>query len=208
MMDQKKILIINLSKGLIGETNMRLLGSMLTTRLFLAAMSRANLSAGELGKLPHFYFYVDEFQNFANQTFSEILSESRKYKLNLVIAHQYIEQMEEEVRDAVFGNVGTTVAFRVGPFDAEVLEKIFMPTFTKEDIVNLGFAQIYLTLMVDGIGSKPFSARTIASIQEPEISYKDEIIKSSREMNAEHRNKVEEEINKWHEPIIIEKKPK
>ncbi len=127
MMDEKKILIINLSKGLVGETNMRLLGSMLTTRIFLAAMSRANLPAPELAKLPHFYFYVDEFQNFANETFAEILSESRKYKLNLVIAHQYVEQMEEEVRDAVFGNVGTTVVFRVGPFDAEVLETVFMP---------------------------------------------------------------------------------
>ena len=136
MMDEKKILIINLSKGLVGETNMRLLGSMLTTRIFLSAMSRANLSAPELAKLPSFYFYVDEFQNFANETFAEILSEARKYKLNLVIAHQYIEQMEEEVRDAVFGNVGTTVVFRVGPFDAEVLETIFMPRFTKEDVVG------------------------------------------------------------------------
>src|SRR3989338_9161789 len=126
MMDEKKILIMNLSKGLVGETNMRLLGSMLVTRIFLAAMSRADLSPAELKKLPNFYFYVDEFQNFANETFAEILSEARKYKLNLVIAHQYIEQMEEEVRDAVFGNVGTTVAFRVGPFDAEVLETIFM----------------------------------------------------------------------------------
>ncbi|MBI2037266.1 MAG: TraM recognition domain-containing protein [Candidatus Liptonbacteria bacterium] len=114
MMDEKKILLINLSKGLVGETNMRLLGSMLTTRIFLAAMSRANISAEKLARHPSFYFYVDEFQNFANETFAEILSEARKYKLNLVIAHQYIEQMEEEVRDAVFGNVGTTVAFRVG----------------------------------------------------------------------------------------------
>ncbi|MFW1946273.1 TraM recognition domain-containing protein, partial [Acinetobacter guillouiae] len=89
-------------------------------------------SGAEIAKLPHFYLYVDEFQNFANETFAEILSESRKYKLNLTITHQYIEQMEEEVRDAVFGNVGTTVAFRVGPFDAEALEPIFMPRFTKE----------------------------------------------------------------------------
>jgi len=208
LMDEKKILIVNLSKGRVGEQNASLLGGMIITKIYIAAMSRADVSAHILRDLPKFYFYVDEFQSFANESFADILSEARKYKLSLTIAHQYIEQMAEEVRDAVFGNVGTTVAFRVGPFDAEVLEKIFMPTFTKEDIVNLGFAQIYLTLMVDGIGSKPFSARTIASIQEPEISYKDEIIKSSREMNAEHRNKVEEEINKWHEPIIIEKKPK
>src|SRR3990167_8121478 len=196
MMDKKKILIINLSKGLVGETNMRLLGSMLTTRIFLAAMSRANLPAGELAKLPHFYFYVDEFQNFANQTFAEILSESRKYKLNLVIAHQYIEQMEEEVRDAVFGNVGTTVAFRVGPFDAEVLETIFMPRFTKEDIVTLDRRQVYMSLMIDGVGSAPFSAVTIPPIEAPPVSYRERVITASRARFAAPRANIENAIMK------------
>ncbi|MFH1178302.1 MAG: type IV secretion system DNA-binding domain-containing protein [bacterium] len=191
MMDEKKILIINLSKGLVGETNMRLLGSMLTTRIFLAAMSRANESAEGLAKLPNFYFYVDEFQNFANETFAEILSEARKYKLNLIIAHQYIEQMEEEVRDAVFGNVGTTVAFRVGPFDAEVLETIFMPQFTKEDIVNLDRRQIYLSLMIDGVGSQPFSAVTIPPIEAPPVSYREQVITSSRTQFTASRAGVE-----------------
>jgi hypothetical protein len=194
MMDQKKILIINLSKGLVGETNMRLLGSMLTTRIFLAAMSRANLPADELSKLPHFYFYVDEFQNFANETFAEILSESRKYKLNLVIAHQYIEQMEEEVRDAVFGNVGTTVVFRVGPFDAEVLETIFMPKFTKEDVVSLDRRQIYLSLMIDGVGSAPFSAVTIPPIETPPVSYRNKVITSSHEQFTAPRAGIENAI--------------
>ena len=96
-MDQKKILIMNLSKGRVGETNMALLGSMITTRLYIAAMSRADLNGPALAKLPNFFFFVDEFQNFANDTFSDILSEARKYKLNLTIAHQYIEQMDEEV---------------------------------------------------------------------------------------------------------------
>ena len=194
MMDEKKILIINLSKGLVGETNMRLLGSMLTTRIFLSAMSRANLSAAKLAELPHFYFYVDEFQNFANQTFAEILSESRKYKLDLVIAHQYIEQMEEEVRDAVFGNVGTTVAFRVGPFDAEVLETIFMPRFTKEDVVGLDRRQVYLTLMIDGVGSAPFSAVTIPPIEPPPVSYREQVIASSRAQFTAPRADVEHVI--------------
>jgi type IV secretory pathway TraG/TraD family ATPase VirD4 len=130
MMDEKKILIMNLSKGRVGEVNATLLGSMLVTKIYLAAMSRADVPQTLQG-LPNFYFYVDEFQNFANQSFADILSEARKYKLNLIIAHQYIEQMEEEVRDAVFGNVGTTVAFRVGPFDAEVLETIFAPQFRR-----------------------------------------------------------------------------
>ena len=191
MMDEKKILIINLSKGLVGETNMRLLGSMLTTRIFLAAMSRANLHGPALAKLPHFYFYVDEFQNFANETFAEILSEARKYRLNLAIAHQYIEQMDEEVRDAVFGNVGTTVAFRVGPFDAEVLETVFLPQFTKEDLVNLDRRQIYLTLMIDGVGSQPFSAVTIPPIEAPPVSYREQVIASSRAQFTAPRSGVE-----------------
>ncbi len=194
MMDERKILIMNLSKGLVGETNMRLLGSMLTTRIFLGAMSRADLSAPELKKLPHFYFYVDEFQNFANETFAEILSEARKYKLNLIIAHQYIEQMEEEVRDAVFGNVGTTVAFRVGPFDAEVLETIFLPKFTKEDIVSLDKRQVYMTLMIDGVGSAPFSAVTIPPIEPPPVSHREEIIAASREQFTVPRAGIETAI--------------
>ncbi len=196
MMDERKILIINLSKGLVGETNMRLLGSMLTTRIFLAAMSRASLPANELAALPHFYFYVDEFQNFANKTFAEILSEARKYKLNLIIAHQYIEQMEEEVRDAVFGNVGTTVVFRVGPFDAEVLETIFMPRFTKEDVVSLDKRQIYLSLMIDGVGSAPFSAITIPPIETPPTSHREEVISASRAAFAVSRTNIENAIMK------------
>lgn len=198
IMDEKKILIMNLSKGLVGETNANLLGSMLTTRIYLAAMSRANLPLQELKQMPNFYFYVDEFQSFANATFADILSEARKYKLNLTIAHQYIEQMEEEVKNAVFGNVGTTISFRVGPFDAEVLETIFSPKFTAVDIVNLGFAQIYLTLMIDGIGSAPFSAVTLPPLEHQGPSYKEMIINSSRRQFAHNRKEVEEAIFGWH----------
>jgi energy-coupling factor transporter ATP-binding protein EcfA2 len=194
LMDNKKILLMNLSKGLVGDTNMKLLGSMLTTRIFLGAMSRADLPAHELAKQAHFYFYVDEFQNFANETFAEILSEARKYKLNLIMAHQYVEQMEEEVAAAVFGNVGTTVAFRVGPFDAEKLEVVFSPEFTPEDLVNLGFAQIYLTLMIDGIGSRPFSAVTIPPIEPPPRTYREEVIAASRAQFSSDRASVEKVI--------------
>lgn len=207
MMDDKKIIIMNLSKGLIGETNANLLGSMLITRIYLAAMSRADLSAGEIAKAPNFYFYVDEFQSFANETFANILSEARKYKLNLIIAHQYVEQMEEEVRNAVFGNVGTTVAFRVGPFDAEILETVFAPEFEATDLVNLGFAQIYLTLMIDGIGSRPFSAVTLPPIEPATVSYKDVIVASSRKQFAHTRADVEEAIHKWHEPVVVKREP-
>lgn len=198
IMDEKKIIIMNLSKGLVGESNANLLGSMLTTRIYLAAMSRADFSPQEMKAAPNFYFYVDEFQSFANATFADILSEARKYKLNLTIAHQYIEQMEEEVRNAVFGNVGTTIAFRVGPFDAEVLETIFSPQFLAVDICNLGFAQIYLSLMIDGIGSRPFSATTLPPIAPPEVSYRDVVVAESRRQFAFLRAEVEENINAWH----------
>ncbi|MBA3733306.1 type IV secretion system DNA-binding domain-containing protein [Patescibacteria group bacterium] len=198
-MDEKKIIIINLSKGRVGEGNANLIGSMLITKIYLAAMSRADTSPTELKKLPNFYLYVDEFQSFANKSFADILSEARKYKLNLTIAHQYIEQMEEEVRDAVFGNVGTMISFRVGAFDAEVLEKEFSPTFMAADMVNLGFAQIYLKLMISGVSSQPFSATTLGPIARPDINFKDAVIKSSREQFARPRALVEKSIVDWHD---------
>jgi len=194
VMDEKKILIMNLSKGRMGDVNTQLLGSMLVIKIYLAAMSRADLSPTEVQKLPNFYFFVDEFQSFANETFADILSEARKYKLNLTIAHQYIEQMPEEVRDAVFGNVGTMIAFRVGAFDAEVLEKEFSPVFLAEDIVNLGFAQVYLKLMIDGLTSKPFSATTLPPLEHPETDHKEAIIRYTREHYAVQRAAIEEEI--------------
>jgi energy-coupling factor transporter ATP-binding protein EcfA2 len=203
MMDDQKIIIMNLSKGLIGESNANLLGSMLTTRIYLAAMSRADLPPEKMKKMPNFYFYVDEFQSFANSTFANILSEARKYHLNLTIAHQYIEQMEEDVRSAVFGNVGTIISFRVGPFDAEVLETIFTPQFLATDIVNLGFAQVYLTLMIDGIGSPPFSATTLPPIAPQVVSYKDVVVGASRMTYARPRADVEVDIVKFHEPVVL-----
>lgn len=201
VMDEKKIVIINLSKGRMGEANANLLGSMLITKIYLAAMSRADSSEKELHALPNFYLYVDEFQNFANESFADILSEARKYKLNLTVAHQYIEQMSDEVRAAVFGNVGTMIAFRVGAYDAEVLEKEFAPQFTMEDLVNLGLFQIYLKLMIDGVSSSPFSAATLPQIDRPIISYKKEIIEYSRSHYANPRDVVEDNIRAWHAPI-------
>src|SRR3989338_8346654 len=196
VMDDKKIFIVNLSKGRMGETNASLLGSMLTVKIYLAAMSRADEPAMRLSLLPRHYFYVDEFQSMMNQAFADILSESRKYKLALTLANQYIEQMEEEVRDAVFGNVGTLIVFRVGPFDAEVLETVFAPTFEPEDLVNIGLGQIYLTLMIDGVGSPPFSAETIPPIETPPISYRDDVVTRSRDAYGRSRADVEAAISK------------
>jgi len=201
VMDEKKILIINLSKGRVGEANANLIGSMLITKIYLAAMSRADSSETTLRKLPQFYLYVDEFQSFANESFADILSEARKYKLALTIAHQYIEQMSDEVRAAVFGNVGTMISFRVGAYDADVLEKEFTPQFIAEDLVNLGFTQIYLKLMIDGVSSQPFSATTLPPIKKPDANSKDPIVKSSREQFARTRESVEEEIRNWHTSI-------
>jgi hypothetical protein len=192
LMDEKKIFIINLSKGRIGESNANLLGSLLITKLYLAAMSRADVPHREAELLPEFNLFVDEFQSFANESFAGILSEARKYKLSLHIAHQYIEQMEDEVKAAVFGNVGTMVSFRVGSYDAEVLEKEFAPVFLQQDIVNLGFAQIYLRLMIDGIGSKPFSAKTIPPLAKPEQDFVAEVIEASRKQFSRPRAEVEE----------------
>ena len=209
IMDEKKIVIINLSKGRVGEANARLLGSMLITKIYLAAMSRADESAVSLSKLPPFYLYVDEFQSFADKSFADILSEARKYKLNLTIAHQYIEQMDEEVREAVFGNVGTMIVFRVGAYDAEVLEKEFAPTFMVEDLVNLGLRQIYLKLMIDSVASAPFSAVTLPPLVQTEPSHVPAIIESSRQIFARSRLDVEKAISDWHGEgkVIAEPKP-
>jgi len=196
-MDNQKILIVNLSKGRIGEQNTSLLGSMIITKIYLAAMSRADASPARMAELPNFYFYVDEFQSFANESFSNILSEARKYKLALVIAHQYVAQMEESVRDAVFGNVGTSISFRVGPLDGELLEKVFSPQFTANDLVNLGMAQIYLSLLINDMGSSPFSARTLPPVPKPTINYRNDVIESSRALYAQPRDVVEKNINDW-----------
>lgn len=205
LMDNRKILIVNFSKGRIGEQNTSLLGSMIITKIYLSALSRADVSSARMAELPPFFFYVDEFQSFANESFADILSEARKYKLGLIIAHQYIAQMEEPVRDAVFGNVGTSVSFRVGPLDAELLEKVYAPQFVANDLVNLGFAQIYLSLMINDMGSKPFSAKTLAPIPHPAISYRNDVIEWTRQTYALPKEVVEKNIRDWFGKDTIEK---
>ena len=194
VMDKGKILILNLSKGRIGEDNSRLLGALLITKLQLAAMSRVDIPEE---KRRDFFLYVDEFQNFATESFTNILSEARKYRLALILGHQYITQMEEEVRDAVFGNVGTIVSFRVGADDAEYLEKEFTPEFLAADFVNLGKYNIYLKLMIDGLASRPFSAETLPPFSGLEESSRDKIIKVSRERYGTPKEVVEEKIARW-----------
>ncbi|MBZ9569814.1 type IV secretion system DNA-binding domain-containing protein [Patescibacteria group bacterium] len=207
IMDEGKILIANLSKGKIGEDNSLLLGALLVNKLQLAAMSRVDIPEE---KRKDFFLYVDEFQNFATESFVNILSEARKYRLALALGHQYIAQMEESVRDAVFGNVGTTISFRVGAEDAEYLEKEFIPEFTAADLVNLPKYNIYLKLMIDGIAGRPFSAETLPPFPEPKKINKEKIIKVSQERYGTSRKIVEGKITRWSkvfEPIAIPKKP-
>lgn len=208
IMDNKKILIVNLSKGKVGEGNANLLGSLLVTKIYLAAMSRADIDPYEAEKLPPFYFYVDEFQNFANESFASILSEARKYKLALTVAHQYIDQMTDDVRSAIFGNVGTMISFRVGATDAEVLEKEFAPYFILDDFVNLSAHQIYIRLMIDNQGSSPFSAKTLDPIQRPGHSFAQAVIAASRATYAKQRFIVEDEIALFYAPIPKPEKKK
>jgi len=194
IMDEGKILILNLSKGRIGEDNSRLLGALLITKLQLAAMSRVDTPEEERRD---FYLYVDEFQNFATESFAGILSEARKYRLDLTLGHQYITQMEEEVRDAVFGNVGTLILFRTGAEDAEFLEKEFMPDFTAQDLVGLTKYNIYLKLMINGMASRPFSAITLPPIPAEKESNREKIIKTSRERYGVMKETVEGKIKRW-----------
>ncbi len=192
VMDSKKILILNLSKGRIGEENSRLLGALLVTKLYLAAMSRVDMPEHQR---QDFYLYVDEFQNFATEAFVNILSEARKYRLCLTLAHQYIAQLDETVRDGVFGNVGTLIVFRVGAEDAEWLEKEFTPVFVAEDLVNLTKYNIYVKLMIDGIASQPFSALTMVPPVKPEHNVIKEIIEFSRKTYATPRKIVDQAIS-------------
>lgn len=209
VMDEGKILIMNLSKGKIGEDPSRLLGALMITKLQLAAMSRVDTPEEQR---KDFFLYVDEFQNFATEAFANILSEARKYRLNLTLAHQYIAQMEDVVRDAVFGNIGTIICFRVGAADAEFLEKEFLPEFSLNDLVNLPKYHIYLRLMIDGISSRPFSAVTLPPFKIPEKHYEETIIKVSREKYGTKKEKIEEKIARWSGVLetkkIIEKERK
>ncbi|NTW27336.1 MAG: type IV secretion system DNA-binding domain-containing protein [Candidatus Moranbacteria bacterium] len=195
IMDTRKILIINLSKGRIGEDNGALLGAMMITKIQLAAMGRVDIAEEDRND---FYLYVDEFQNFATESFANILSEARKYRLNLILANQYITQIDEKVRDAIFGNAGTIISFRVGAMDAEFLEKEFMPVFVQNDIVNLPKYNIYLKLMIDGIAGDAFSAQVLPPIYIGDtVDNEEKIIAASRERYASSKEEVEDKISRW-----------
>ncbi len=191
IMDEGKILVVNLSKGLIGEDNAGILGAFLVTKVQLAAMSRSDIANIE-DRRP-FYLYVDEFQNFATDSFAVILSEARKYGLNLTVANQYVAQMTDSVRDAVFGNVGTTISFRVSADDAPVLIKQFEPTFEESDIIQLNNRHFVISMIINGEKVPAFSATTLSIPKTPKDNF-DAIVAASRAKYARSRGVVEAEI--------------
>ncbi len=210
IMNEGKIFLVNVAKGRIGEDNSALLGGMIITKIQLAAMERVRIPED---RRRDFYLYVDEFQNFATDSFADILSEARKYRLNLIVAHQYTAQLtnaeNNKVKDAVFGNVGTMIIFRVGADDADFLEKEFSPEFTAQDLVNLPNYHIYLKLMIDGVTSRPFSAITLPPMKvDPTKGIKDRIIECSRELYTKRREDVEREIDEWSNTLQVSKQEK
>lgn len=192
-MNDGKIVIINLSKGKLGEDNAALLGSMFITKIQQATLARASVAEEERRD---FYFYIDEFQNFATEAFKSILSESRKYRLNLTIAHQYIDQLSDDIKSSVFGNVGSLVVFSVGGSDAAYLAKEFAPVFTADDMIGLEAREMYLKLSVNGRITKPFSGRTLTT-PEPKFDYTLEVEDHTHSKFSENRIVVEREINNW-----------
>jgi hypothetical protein len=194
IMDERKILIINLSTGRLGETNAALLGSLMITAIQLAAMSRADIPEDQRAD---YYLYVDEFQNFATESFKNILSEARKYRLNLIMANQYIAQMEDTgVKDAVFGNVGTMVTFRVGAADANELVKEFSPPFEAQDLVNIARQHIYIRMTVDGQSETAFSGKTLDFV-DSNTGLFEEVVRRSRARYTRPRETVEQEVADW-----------
>lgn len=158
VIDERKIFIANLSKGKIGEDVSIILGSLILSSFYLASLSRQGVPEDERES---FFLVVDEFQNFVPENFTSILSEARKYRLCLTLAHQYLGQLDEKLREAIFGNIGTIICLKVGIEDAEVLEKEFYPEFEKGDLIDLDKYRIYLKMIIDGKTSKPFSAQTL-----------------------------------------------
>ena len=197
VMDQKRILLANLSKGKVGEDKSNLLGSAIVTKMYLSALERQNLPE-EYRK--DFYLYIDEFQNFSTDIFPSILSEARKYRLNLNIAHQYLYQLPEGIKHAVFGNVGTVISFRVGSYDAKELAEEMKPVFTSEDLEHLDNHHIALRLLIDGKMSRAFSAMTFPPLKPTgREAERDTVLRISRERYATPRDIVEEKLKNWFE---------
>lgn len=199
IMDEKKILIVNLSRGLMGEDNASLLGALMVTKMQLAAMSRADIPAEQRSP---FYLYVDEFQNFATDSFATILSEARKYGLNLTVANQYTAQMPQEVKDAVFGNVGSIIAFRMSADDANIMQRYFEPKFTGHDLVHMHNRNFVLSMTIEGEKVQAFSATSL-NLPDYGDDYTQAITDQSRSTYASSKDFVESYV---HERYLVHTK--
>jgi len=193
IMDGRKILLVNLSKGRLGDINSHLIGLILVGKILMAALSRVDSFGKGAGAMPDFYLYLDEFQNITTDSISTILSEARKYRLALTVAHQFIGQLDDKIKNAVFGNVGSMAVFRVGSDDAEFLEKQFTPVFTRTDITNLDNRNAYVRLLADGRPAKPFNIATV-SLDKGNIEQIEKLKELSSLMFGRPRAEVEEEV--------------
>jgi energy-coupling factor transporter ATP-binding protein EcfA2 len=193
VMDNGRLFIANLSKGQLGHDKANLLGSLLVTQFQLGAMARANRPESERRD---FYLFIDEFQNFSTDAFASILAEARKYRLALTLSHQYIDQLSPQVRQAVFGNVGTLIAFRIGYTDAEVMEKEFGKTFTATTLADLARYEAVVKLLVDSSNLEPFRAKMLPPF-ENRIGRKENLIALSRERFAMPRELIEDKLKRW-----------
>jgi len=202
VLDTKRILICNLSKGEIGEDASALLGSIILTSIQSAALFRASYEPHK--RIP-FFLYVDEMHSFVTLSFADILAESRKYGLGLFLTHQYIDQLHEKIQSAIFGNVGTIISFRIGSADAEYLTKEFSPVFNQDDLINLPRYSMYIKLMIDGATSNPFSAKTVI-LKEPGQSHKQEIIFASQKNYGKNKEVVENLILAKYSSFMTESK--
>jgi hypothetical protein len=190
IMDNKKILLVNLSKGRLGEINANLIGLLLVGKIQMAALSRVDM----FGKpMNDFYLYIDEFQNVTTDSIASILSEARKYRLSLNVAHQYISQLEDNIKNAIFGNVGSMAVFRVSPEDADFLEPKFKPTFSAQDIIKIDNYNAYVSMLVKGQPTKPFNMKTVAP-EEGNIEIVDSLKELSYLKYGRDREEVEAEI--------------
>ena len=193
IIDSKKIFLSKISKGMLGEDNAALMGAMIVTKIYQAAMSRADIPEDDR---EDFYMYVDEFQNFTTNTFDEILSEARKYRLNLTIANQFLGQLNDRIKKTVFGNVGSMITFRVSGEDAQILSREYTPRFSEQDIINLGVREFHCKMSIDGEIREAFSGRT-SDMLTPQIHYSKQCIDFSRNKYSNPINKVEQIIEQW-----------
>ncbi len=193
-MDQKKILLLNLSKGKLGELNANLLGLIMVGKILMAALSRADTPEAERSD---FYLYIDEFQNVTTSSIATILSEARKYRLSLALSHQFVGQLEENIKKAVFGNVGSLCAFRVGSDDGEYMATQFAPVFSAHDLLNIDNRNAYVKLLIHGQTAKPFNIKTVAP-EKGNPKMLEYITLLSRAKYSRPREEVEEEIRRRH----------